>query len=78
MNMLFKSYMKSNKNVLLSILAMRIIVNHFYNESRRMFIVDKKQDVLDTIGSFIDIQNIHISNFSQFFKIFALLEPFGS
>ena len=31
----FKSYMKSNKNILLSILAMRIIVNHFNNESTR-------------------------------------------
>ena len=60
--LILKEYLKSNKNTTLSILAIRILSNHFNNESSRVFIVSKRQEILDLIGNFVDNENKHIRN----------------
>lgn len=68
--------LQKDSNVTLAILGMRIIANHFNNESSRLFIVGKRQLILDHIGNFIDVDNKHIRtgicsilfNYSIFFS----------
>lgn len=53
-------YIKSKANATLIILGFRIIANYFVNESSRLLMGNKSQEILNTVGEHIDDDNKHI------------------
>lgn len=59
---ILREHLKNIKNQTLTILAIRVIVNHFNNDNSKSFIKSKRQEILDLIGNFVDNENKHIRN----------------
>lgn len=51
---------KQKANITLTILGFRIIANHFVNESSRLLMGSKSQEILNAVGEYIDNDNKHI------------------